>query len=86
LIVDPEPAEAPVIAPTLVPNVHAKVLGTLAVRLMFVPVPLQILAVVAVDTPGTGYAFIVIEVLCTVVGVAQGELLTIVQVKKSLVI
>jgi len=62
LIVEPEPADAPVIAPILVPNVHAKVLAVLDVRLMFGPVPLQIAAVVAVVTDGVGFTVTVILV------------------------
>jgi len=54
LIVEPELADAPVIAPVLVPNVHAKELGILDVRPMLGLKPLQILAVVAVVTPGAG--------------------------------
>jgi hypothetical protein len=42
LIVDPLPADAPVIPPLTVPIVHAKVLAALAVREIFGPDPLQI--------------------------------------------
>ena len=45
---------APVILPVIVPMVHVKVLATLAVKLMFGPVPLQVLFVDAVVTAGVG--------------------------------
>ena len=54
MIVEPEPALAPVIPPVMTPIVHVKVLGTLAVKLIFGPVPLQVLAVAAVVTTGEG--------------------------------
>jgi hypothetical protein len=62
LIVEPEPAEAPVIAPVLVPSVHAKLEAAEAVRLMLGPVPLQVLAVVEVVTAGVGFTVTVILV------------------------
>jgi hypothetical protein len=55
LIVDPEPALAPVMPPAIVPIVHVNVLATLAAKAMFVPVPLQIVFVVAVVTVGAGF-------------------------------
>jgi hypothetical protein len=55
LIVEPELALAPSIPPVLVPKVHAKVLATLAVRLILGLLPEQILAVLAVVTFGTGF-------------------------------
>jgi len=54
LIVAPVPAPAPVMLPVIVPTTQLKLLGTLAVRLMFGPVPLQVLAVVALVTVGVG--------------------------------
>jgi len=54
LIVLPEPAEAPVILPVIVPTAHVKLLGALAVKAIFGPVPLQVLAVAAVVTTGVG--------------------------------
>ena len=51
----PEAAVAPVIAPVFVPNVHAKELATLAVRLIAVVDPLQTDALVAVVTDGIGF-------------------------------
>ena len=55
LIVEPEPALAPVILPVIVPIVHVKVLAMLAVKLMFMLLPLQMLAVLAVVTTGDGF-------------------------------
>jgi hypothetical protein len=54
LIVEPEPALAPVILPVMEPIVHVKVLEMLAVKLMFGLVPLQVLAVAVVVTTGDG--------------------------------
>ena len=54
LIVDPDPALAPVIPPVMLPIVHVNVLGTLAVKPMFGPVPLHVEAVAAVVTTGVG--------------------------------
>jgi len=62
LMVEPEPAEAPVIAPMLVPKVQAKLEAAEAVRLMLGPVPLQVLAVVEVVTVGIGFTVTVIFV------------------------
>jgi hypothetical protein len=55
LMVEPLPDEAPVIPWVIVPIVHVNELGVLAVRLMLGPVPLQVLAVVAVVTAGVGF-------------------------------
>jgi hypothetical protein len=55
LIVAPEPALAPVIPPVIVPIVQVNVLGALAVKLMFGPVPLQVVFVLAVVTTGAGF-------------------------------
>ena len=55
MIVEPEEALAPVMPPVMVPMVHANVLATLAVKLMFGPVPLHVLAVFAVVTTGDGF-------------------------------
>jgi len=62
LIVEPEPAEAPVIAPVLVPSVQAKLEAAEAVRLMLGPVPLHVLAVLGVVTLGAGFTVTVILV------------------------
>jgi hypothetical protein len=59
-IVDPLPAEAPVIAPVIVPTVQVNVLAALAVNAMFVAVALQIVAVLAVVTTGLGLTVTVI--------------------------
>jgi hypothetical protein len=40
-MVEPEPAIAPVILPVIVPIVHEKVLGAVAVKAIFVLIPLQ---------------------------------------------
>jgi hypothetical protein len=61
LIVVPEPAVAPVIPPVMVPTVHVKVLGVFAVKLIFGPVPLHVLAVEALVTVGVW--FVMIDVL-----------------------
>jgi len=63
LMVEPELAEAPVIAPVFVPKVHANVLDTLAVRLILGLAPLQALAVAAVVTLGIGFTVKVAAVL-----------------------
>ena len=46
--------------PVIVPIVHVNVLATLAVKAMFVPVPLQIVFVAAVVTVGAGFTVTVI--------------------------
>ena len=46
--------------PIIVPIVHVNVLATLAVKAMFVPVPLQIVFVAAVVTVGEGFTVTVI--------------------------
>lgn len=53
-MVEPEPPVAPVIPPVIVPMVQVKVLAIEAVKLMFVPDPLQIVAVLAVTITGAG--------------------------------
>jgi hypothetical protein len=55
LIVLPEPETAPVILPVIVPIVHEKLLGTLAVRLILGPAPLHTLVVAAFVTVGCGF-------------------------------
>ena len=54
LMVLPDPALAPVMPPVIVPMVQVNVLGTVAVRLIFGPVPLHVAAVLAVVTTGVG--------------------------------
>ena len=54
------PAVAPVIPPVIVPTVHVKLLCTEAVRLIFGPAPLQMLAVLLVKTTGDGFTVTVI--------------------------
>ena len=54
-MVVPEPALAPVMPPVMVPVVHAKALGVLAVKVILELVPLQVLAVAAFVTAGTGF-------------------------------
>jgi hypothetical protein len=60
LIVDPEPALAPVIGPVTVPIVHANVLAVVAVKAMFVEDPVHIVFVDAVVTTGAGFTVTVI--------------------------
>jgi hypothetical protein len=55
LIVVPDPALAPVIPPEIVPIVHAKAEGALAVNAMFGLVPLQVAAVAGFVTTGVGF-------------------------------
>ena len=62
MILVPDDAEAPPIVPVFVPNVQAKELDALAVRLMPGLVPLQVIAVVAVVTAGVGFTVTVISV------------------------
>jgi len=59
-MVAPDELLAPVIPPVIVPIVHAKLLGALAVRAIFGPVPLQVLAVAALVTAGIGLTVTVI--------------------------
>ena len=59
-MIEPDPAVAPVIPPVIVPTVQTKLLGKEAVKLMFGLVPLQIEAVLAVVTAGTGLTVTVI--------------------------
>ena len=56
----PELALAPVMLPVIVPIVHAKLLGALAVRAIDGLVPLQVAAVFAVVTFGVGLTVTVI--------------------------
>jgi hypothetical protein len=56
----PEPPLAPVMLPVIVPTVHVNVLAAVAVNAMFVAVPLQIAAVLAVVTAGVGLTVTVI--------------------------
>jgi hypothetical protein len=63
-MVEPDPLLAPVIPPVIVPIVQVNVLGMLAVRLIFGPTPLQVVAVFAVVTAGKGFIVTVtLEVL-----------------------
>ena len=59
LIIDPEPALAPVIPPVIVPIVQENVLATLAVRLMLVFEPLHTLFVERLVTMGKGFTITV---------------------------
>jgi hypothetical protein len=59
-IVAPLPALAPVMPPVIVPIVQVNVLGAVAVKEIFVAVPLQIDAVFAVVTAGVGLTVTVI--------------------------
>jgi hypothetical protein len=54
LIEEPDPALAPVTPPVMVPIVQVKLLGALAVKIIFGSVPLQVAAVEAFVTWGTG--------------------------------
>jgi hypothetical protein len=60
LILPPPPAVAPVIPPVTVPMVQPKLLGALAVSVMFVEVLLQIAFVALFVTAGLGFTVIVI--------------------------
>jgi len=57
----PDPGEAPVIPPVIVPIVQTKVLGTEEVRFIFVFVPVQTLAAEGVVTTGAGFTVIVAD-------------------------
>jgi hypothetical protein len=59
-MVDPLPADAPVIPPVTVPITHENVLAELAANAMFVDVALHIVAVFAVVTTGVGLTVTVI--------------------------
>ena len=59
-IVAPDPFDAPVMPPVIVPMVHVNVLAALAVSPMLVAVALQIEAVLAVVTAGIGFTVTVI--------------------------
>ena len=54
-MVNPDPELAPVILPVIDPTIQLKELGTVAVRLIFVLVPLHILAVLEVVTTGNAF-------------------------------
>jgi hypothetical protein len=54
LMAEPEPTDWPVMLPVLVPKVQAKLLGMLAVRLIFGEVPLQVLSAVTLVSVGEG--------------------------------
>jgi hypothetical protein len=60
LMVPPDPADAPVMPPVIVPMVHANVLGALEVRVIFGPAPLQVEAVAPFVTVGLGLTVTVI--------------------------
>jgi hypothetical protein len=60
LIVEPDDALAPEIDPVIVPMVQVNVLGAEAVNEILGPVPLQIVAVLAVVTEGFGFTVTVI--------------------------
>jgi hypothetical protein len=60
LMVEPEPALAPVMLPLMVPMVHEKLLGAVAAREMFGLDPLQIAVVAALVTAGLGFTVNVI--------------------------
>jgi hypothetical protein len=53
-MVGPEPALAPVMPPVTVPTVQVNVLGTLEVKEILGPAPLQVLAVGELVTIGLG--------------------------------
>ena len=55
MIVEPDPALAPVMLPVIVPSVHVKLLGALAVSEMLGLLPLHTEAVGAVVTAGVGF-------------------------------
>ena len=59
-MVAPDPADAPVMPPLIVPIVHVNVLAAVAVSAIFVAVALQIVAVLAVVTAGLGFTVTVI--------------------------
>lgn len=56
----PDPADAPVTPPVIVPIVQVNVLGTLAVNVMFGLVPLHVEVVAGLVTTGVGYTVTVI--------------------------
>jgi len=58
-MVAPDPAVGPVIPPVIRPTVQVKLLEALAVRLIFVLVPLQVFAVLAVVIAGAGLTVMV---------------------------
>lgn len=63
LMVAPEPELVPVIPPVMVPIVHAKVLGTLAVKVILGLVPLQVLAAAAFVIAGFVFTVTTTELL-----------------------
>ena len=67
-MVEPELALAPVIPPVIVPIVHAKLLGILAVNGIFGPVPLHVIAVAELVTDGLGLT-VTVHVPADTVGV-----------------
>jgi hypothetical protein len=60
LIISPDDALAPVIPPVIVPMVQLNELATEAVNGILGPVPLQVVAVLAVVTEGLGFTVTVI--------------------------
>ena len=60
MITDPDPTLAPVIPPVIVPTVQVNVLGAEAVKVIFGPVLLQVVAVLTVVTTGLGLTVTVI--------------------------
>ena|SRR5687767_13231423 len=64
LIRVPDPGDAPVIPPVIAPTVHENVLGVVAVREIFGPVPLQVAAVLGVVTAGVGSTVTVMRYGC----------------------
>ena len=53
-MVVPEPALAPVTPPVIVPIVQEKLLGAVALKLILILLPLQMMAVLGVTTTGIG--------------------------------
>ena len=60
MIVLPDPELAPVIPPVIIPTDQVNVLGIEAFNDIFGPIPLQIIAVLAVVTTGAGWTKTVI--------------------------
>jgi hypothetical protein len=60
LIVPPDPADAPVIPPLIVPIVHVNVAGALDASVILGLVPLQMVAVAGFVTAGVGLTVTVI--------------------------
>jgi hypothetical protein len=59
-MVPPEPELAPVMPPVIAPIVQVKLLGALDVKVIFGPVPLQMLAAAELVTVGVGLTVTVI--------------------------